>query len=118
MNQYLEQRVKRSSLDYHPSHTTIPEYSSPNTIEEECEERNLLYAFQIKVLTHTYERILGSVNETQGVPGLKGVLSWDSETVKSTNSIYLELIPEKADGKVIILYALSIRGIICAQIGV
>ena len=46
MNQYLEPRVKRPSLDYHPSHTTIPEYSSPNTIQEEmrqCEERNFLY---------------------------------------------------------------------------
>ena len=62
----------------------------------------------MKVLTHTYERMLGSVNGTQAVPGLKNVLSWDSETVKPTNSIYLELIPEKADCKETFLYALSI----------
>ena len=122
MIQYLEPRVKRPSLHYHPSsHTTIPEYSSPNTIQEEmrqCEERNFLCDsegdyknindFQMKVLTHTYERMLDSVNGTQAVPELKDVLSWDRETVKQTNSIHLELIPEKADCKETILYARSI----------
>ena len=59
------------------------------------------------LLLHALERIFGAKGEDQAVPSLKEVLAWNSEKVFKTNSVYLELIPEKTDCKETILHLLE-----------
>ena len=118
----LQPRTKRPSLDFDQRHATIPEYSIPSVVIDEvrkkCKEEHFkcdlpvdtenLNEVHKKVMVHTFERIIGSRDGQQAVPALKEILAWDSVEVEPTNSIYLELIPEKTDSKDTILYAISL----------
>ena len=68
----------------------------------------MISEFELAMLTHTFLRIEGVTEEGQMVPNLKEVLSWGAEVASATKSVYLELIPEKADNKDTVLYALNI----------
>ena len=119
----LEPRKKRPSLDYQQKHINIPVYMRPDSAVTEkekrlCNKEDFLYdsekdtkiisEFELEMLTHTFLRIEGVTEEGQMVPNLKEVLSWGAEEASATNSVYLELIPEKADNKDTVLYTLNI----------
>ena len=114
-------RNRRPSRVYHPTLTAIPAYSVPEETSHEkrqCKVEHFTYNNDVndknfkwiktQFLHHAVERIVGSTNGNQVIPSLKEVLAWDGEFTLETNSIYLELIPDKPDSKDTLLYALDL----------
>ena len=116
-------RKKRLKLSFDVQHFLIPKYTQPTEITPEMricdvsnfvlseQEENELDELHLKVLIHALVQIKDS-NEDDGkyeqiVLPFKETYSWEQPVIEKTNTVYLELIPDKSDTIKTVLHAIG-----------